>query len=139
MSTPADPPALAAALTRVPDVPHWVDTRGMLESGRAEVWFAPSADTARDGFVVTMPDRALASVVGAAPATLIDAVIGRLSGDVNVTCRSLIRCLPCLRGGEPSFCVAADAFRRAPKNWWHPGAYLVPGAVCARSGATARP
>lgn len=77
-------PALAAALTRVPDVPHWVDTRGMLESGRAEVWFAPSADPARDGFVVTMPDRALASVVGTAPGSLIEAAIGRLSGDVNV-------------------------------------------------------
>jgi len=84
MSAPADPSALAAALTRVPDVPHWVDTRGMLESGRAEVWFAHSADTARDGFVVTMPDRALASVVGPAPGTLIEATIDQLAGDVNV-------------------------------------------------------
>lgn len=84
MSTRDDTSALAAALTRVPDVPHWVDTRGMLESGRAEVWFAHSADTARDGFVVTMSDMALASVVGAAPGVLIEAAIDQLSGDVSV-------------------------------------------------------
>ena len=84
MSTRDDSPALAAALTRVPDIPYWVDTRGMLESGRAEVWFADAAHTAHDGFVVTMADMALASVVGAAPGVLIEAAIGQLSGDVSV-------------------------------------------------------
>jgi hypothetical protein len=39
---------IAFALTRVPDLPRWVDTRGMLLSGRADVHAAADAD---GGFV----------------------------------------------------------------------------------------
>jgi RimJ/RimL family protein N-acetyltransferase len=75
--------ATRLALTRVPDEPRWVDTRGMLLSGRASGRFpGHQLDTA--GFVVAVSDSALASVVGKAEASLIADVIGGLAGDVNV-------------------------------------------------------
>jgi RimJ/RimL family protein N-acetyltransferase len=43
---------LADTLTRVPDVPRWIDTRGMLLSGRADVLAAPASqpgDAGSDG------------------------------------------------------------------------------------------
>jgi hypothetical protein len=64
-------PAEEAALARVPDVPQWVDTRGMLLTGRAAVSFPPTAQFTRDGFVVELAARALISVVDAPPAALI--------------------------------------------------------------------
>ena len=42
--TPGDGSLVDFALTRAPDLPRWVDTRGMLLSGRAEV-FAPAGAT----------------------------------------------------------------------------------------------
>ena len=79
-------PAEKAALARVPDVPQWVDTRGMLLTGRAVVWFPPAAQLTRDGFVVELAARALISVVGAPPAGLIAERAQALPGDVNVLC-----------------------------------------------------
>ncbi len=38
-----------AALDRVLDLPQWVDTRGMLLTGRAVVSFAPAADFHSEG------------------------------------------------------------------------------------------
>lgn len=82
MSTAAE----QAALARVPDVPAWVDTRGMLLTGRAFVSFAPGANLHTDGFVVELASRALVSVVGRPPAPLIAERVGCLVGDVNVLC-----------------------------------------------------
>ncbi len=75
------------ALARVPDVPQRVDTRGMLLSGRAEVDFPSAPESLADGFVVSLPDVALVSVVGRPPRTLISEVVERLEGDVNVLCQ----------------------------------------------------
>jgi len=85
MVTPAsgDRNLLALALTRVPDLPRWVDTRGMLLSGRATV-VAAAAPAADDGFVVLMRDAALASVVGRPPADVVRAAVATLQADVNV-------------------------------------------------------
>lgn len=82
--TPADRALLAFALTRVPDLPRWIDTRGMLLSGRAEVIAPPRADGAVDGVIVVVPDLALAAIAGRPPASTIAAVIASLSGGVNV-------------------------------------------------------
>jgi hypothetical protein len=82
--TPGDRALLAFALTRVPDLPQWVDTRGMLLSGRATVIAPPRADGAVDDVIVVVPDLALASIAGRPPAAAIASVIGSLSGDVNV-------------------------------------------------------
>lgn len=75
---------LAGALTRVPDLPRWVDTRGMLLSGRAVV-HAEGPDLSH--FVAVVPDAALASVVGRPSATLVAGVVASLAGDVNVLCQ----------------------------------------------------
>ena len=80
------PSPLEAALRRVPDRPEWVDTRGMLLTGRAEVHFASPADLAQGGFVVCLASRALMSVVGEPPARLVADAAARLTGDVNVLC-----------------------------------------------------
>jgi RimJ/RimL family protein N-acetyltransferase len=82
MSTAAD----EAARARIPDVPAWVDTRGMLLTGRAVVSFAPGANFATDGFVVELASRALVSIVGRPPAALIAGRVRNLEADVNVLC-----------------------------------------------------
>jgi hypothetical protein len=78
--TPGDTALLGRALTRVPDLPQWIDTRGMLLSGRAVV----AAPSGHDGFIVVVPDLALASIVGCPPASQIAGVLATLAGDVNV-------------------------------------------------------
>jgi hypothetical protein len=75
------------ALERVPDEPGWVDTRGMLLSGRAQVAFPPEPEAAADGFVVWIPDAALMSIVGRPPGSLILDVAESLEGDVNALCQ----------------------------------------------------
>jgi RimJ/RimL family protein N-acetyltransferase len=82
--TPAAGNRLAAALARVPDQPRWVDTRGMLLSGRAVVHAAPGSDLSRDGFLIAVPDASLASIVGAPSPDEIRNVVGLLRGDVNL-------------------------------------------------------
>ena len=74
---------VALALTRVPDLPRWIDTRGMLLSGRGVVHAPPSSD-ASSGLIVVVRDSALVSIVGRTPESRITEVIGTLSGDVNV-------------------------------------------------------
>jgi GNAT superfamily N-acetyltransferase len=74
----------AEALERLPDEPRWLDVRGMLLSGRAEVRTAPGEHPSHDGFVVVVPDASIVAVVGQPPAsTILDAAAG-LGGDVNV-------------------------------------------------------
>ncbi len=104
MSTAAD----EAALARVPDVPAWVDTRGMLLTRRAVVSFAPGANLDTDGFVVELPSRALVSVVGRPPGTLIAGRVRRLEGDVNVLCAM----------------ETADAVESALPGWQRHGALI---------------
>ncbi len=72
------------ALTRVPDLPHWVDTRGMLLSGRAIVRARAGSDPADDPFIALVPDVALASIVGEPGVEDIRAAVHSLAGDVNV-------------------------------------------------------
>jgi RimJ/RimL family protein N-acetyltransferase len=84
---PADSPnrsLVLRALTRVPDLPRWIDTRGMLLSGRAEVATGGEPELSSDGFVVLVPDAALASIVGRPPANTIRDSVAALSGEVNV-------------------------------------------------------
>jgi GNAT superfamily N-acetyltransferase len=71
------------ALSRVPDLPQWIDTRGMLLSGRARV-LVPEAPDGPSGVIVVVPDSALASIVGRPPAQTIARTIAALRGDVNV-------------------------------------------------------
>lgn len=71
---------LALALTRVPDAPRWIDTRGMLLSGRATVFAADASG----GFVAAVPDAALASIVGRPPAGIVRQALAALRGDVNL-------------------------------------------------------
>lgn len=75
------------ALIRVPDLPHWVDTRGMLLSGRAIVRARAGSDPAEDPFIALVPDAALASVVGDAIDDDIRMAVRSLRGDVNVLCQ----------------------------------------------------
>ena len=77
--TPGDGSLVDFALTRAPDLPRWIDTRGMLLSGRAEVFAAAAA-----GAIVVVRDSALASIAGRPPADAIATVVRSLSGDVNV-------------------------------------------------------
>jgi RimJ/RimL family protein N-acetyltransferase len=79
--TSANASAVAAALTRVPDVPRWIDTRGMLLSGRAMAIASADGD---DGFIVVVRDLALASIVGRPSPRAIADAIAALAGDVNV-------------------------------------------------------
>lgn len=72
------------ALTRVPDLPRWIDTRGMLLSGRAVVATGGEPELSSDGFVVFVPDAALASIVGRPAANTIRDSVASLSGEVNV-------------------------------------------------------
>jgi GNAT superfamily N-acetyltransferase len=80
--TPGGTTLIAVALTRVPDLPRWIDTRGMLLSGRSQVC-AP-AGGAEASMIVAVPDAALASVVGCPPVDALLDVVSSLAGDVNV-------------------------------------------------------
>jgi hypothetical protein len=80
----ADWPA-GRALAQVPDLPEWVDTRGMLLTGRARVSGTPGDPSS--GFVVELASRALVSVVGDPPPSLIGERARQLEGDVNVLCQ----------------------------------------------------
>jgi RimJ/RimL family protein N-acetyltransferase len=71
------------ALTLVPDLPRWIDTRGMLLSGRAEV-HTPLDHGAPPGLIVIVRDSALVSIVGCPPASSITDAIAPLSGDINL-------------------------------------------------------
>jgi hypothetical protein len=84
----ADRLTLEAALRRVPDRPRWVDTRGMLLSGRARVAAAAGADLARDGFLVVAPDASLAAIVGQPAPDVIRRALSTLGGDVNLLAQS---------------------------------------------------
>jgi hypothetical protein len=89
MDRPAgDRARIAAALQRVPDDPRWVDTRGMLLSGRAIVRAPDDADLRRDGFLVIAADVSLVGVVGAPAGADVRAVVGSLAGDVNLLAQS---------------------------------------------------
>jgi len=77
-------PSERAALARVPDHPRWVDTRGMLLTGRAVVSFHQPAHLDTDGFVVELASRALLSAFDNPPASLIAQRARALAGDVNV-------------------------------------------------------
>jgi GNAT superfamily N-acetyltransferase len=80
--TPASRSLIALALSRVPDLPRWIDTRGMLLSTRSLV-FAPAGSLGSD-VVAAVPDAALASIVGRPPrATMREALLS-LTGDANV-------------------------------------------------------
>ena len=70
------------ALTRAADEPRWIDTRGMLLSGRARVY----ADLAHveAGVIVAVPDSALVAVAGRPDPPLITRIVTELAGDVNV-------------------------------------------------------
>ena len=83
-SAPGNSGPIAAALTRVPDLPRWVDARGMLLSGRATVSATAGADLSRDGFVIAVRDSALAAIVGNPSPALIGETLAALPGDVNV-------------------------------------------------------
>jgi RimJ/RimL family protein N-acetyltransferase len=78
---------LDVALERVPDDPWRVDTRGMLLSGRADVSFPQQPEAAADGFIVTMRDAALVSIVGRPPRAMIHDIVTSLEGTVNVLCQ----------------------------------------------------
>lgn len=83
-SAPGNRRLVDHALTRVPDLPRWIDTRGMLLSGRAVVAAPDQSELSNDGFVVLVPDVALASIVGRPPESTVRASLGSLSGEVNV-------------------------------------------------------
>jgi RimJ/RimL family protein N-acetyltransferase len=74
---------IPVALTLVPDLPRWIDTRGMLLSGRAEV-HALTAGGDLPGLIVVVRDSALVSIVGRPSESSIADAIAPLSGDVNV-------------------------------------------------------
>jgi GNAT superfamily N-acetyltransferase len=80
--TPGIARHVTLALIRVPDLPQWIDTRGMLLSGRSVV-FAPR-DAEGGDLVAVVPDAALASVVGRPAPGLLRHAVGSLAGDVNV-------------------------------------------------------
>jgi hypothetical protein len=99
-------PAEAAALARVPDLPQWVDTRGMLLTGRAVVTFPSPAHFDSDGFVVELASRALLSAIDDPPTELIRQRVDSMEGDVNVLCAGR----------------AADAVAKALPSWIPRGA-----------------
>ena len=82
--TPGDPARLTAALARVPDQARWVDTRGMLLSGRAMVHARPEGDPSGEAFLVVVRDASLVGVVGDAAGLDLPSLVASLSGDVNV-------------------------------------------------------
>jgi GNAT superfamily N-acetyltransferase len=82
--TPGASSLAAVALTRVPDLPRWIDTRGMLLSGRAEVRGPAGPLESIPGLIVCVRDAALVSIVGRPAESDIAEVIGTLAGDVNV-------------------------------------------------------
>lgn len=80
--TPGSGSLVSLALSRVPDLPRWVDTRGMLLSGRSVV-VAPSGTGDAD-MIAAVPDAALVSVVGRPPLDAVRKAVSSLAGDVNV-------------------------------------------------------
>jgi GNAT superfamily N-acetyltransferase len=82
--TPAAASLTALALTRVPDEPRWIDTRGMLLSGRAEIHRSTLGSGSVPGFIVVVRDAALVSIVGRPAEADISTVIASISGDVNL-------------------------------------------------------
>jgi GNAT superfamily N-acetyltransferase len=74
----------AFALTRVPDEPRWIDTRGMLLSGRASVVAPSAAPGTMPGAIVVVADSALASIIDRPEPHAIGNVVASLPGDVNV-------------------------------------------------------
>jgi GNAT superfamily N-acetyltransferase len=80
--TPGSAALISLALTRVPDLPRWIDTRGMLLSARSIV-FAP-AGAPGGGLVAAVPDAALASVIGRPPRATLRKALLSLDGDINV-------------------------------------------------------
>ncbi|MEO7275573.1 MAG: GNAT family N-acetyltransferase [Vicinamibacterales bacterium] len=73
-----------AALDRVPDHPRWVDTRGMLLTGRARVAFLELAHLDTDGFVVELASRALLSAIDRPAPSLVAQRAQAMAGDVNL-------------------------------------------------------
>lgn len=80
--TPDTASRISLALTRIPDLPRWIDTRGMLLSGRSVV-FAPSGPAEAD-MITAVPDAALASVIGRPPLEALRQAVSSLAGDLNV-------------------------------------------------------
>jgi len=74
----------ALALTRVPDEPRWIDTRGMLLSGRASVIGHSTSAGIIPGAIVVVADSALASIIDRPEPHAIADVVASLPGDVNV-------------------------------------------------------
>jgi hypothetical protein len=114
-------PAEEAALARVPDLPQWVDTRGMLLTRRAIVTFPSSARLDRDGFVVELASRALLSAIDNPPIGLIAERALSMRGDVNVLCTT----------------DTADVVARALPSWMPRGVSLhaLPGVAAWESDA----
>jgi hypothetical protein len=126
--TPAESRLTAVALTRVPDLPRWIDTRGMLLSGRARVYAPAASDGTIPGAVVVVPDSALVSIVARPSAETISRVVASLSGDVNVLAqmedadyvggvltgwgrqRAIIHILPAVPAWEPESGSTARVF-----------------------------
>ena len=75
-----------AALARVPDLPQWIDTRGMLHTGRALVTFPSSQRLFSDGFVVELASRALLSAIDNPPGEIVAERACAMQGEVNVLC-----------------------------------------------------
>lgn len=132
---------LAGALRRVPDLPRWIDTRGMLLSGRAVV----HADgPGRSQFIAVVPDAALASVVGRNPAALVAGVVASLAGDVNVLSQmedadAVAAALP---GWRPQRALLHTLQRRAPSEDLRTGDGIdrdAPKLPTAGARATCRP
>jgi hypothetical protein len=82
--TPGDGSLVDVALNLAPDLPRWVDTRGMLLSARAEVFAPAHAGGTVEGAIVVVRDAALVSIAGRPPADAVASVVSSLSGDVNV-------------------------------------------------------
>ena len=127
---PGDAGLLPLALTRVPDLPRWIDARGMLLSGRATVSGGRRADLSRDGFVIAVRDSALAAVVGRPSPGLIAETLATLPGDVNLLAQmedaetaavalptwrrrvAILHVLPGVMGGESDADPQARVFTR---------------------------
>jgi GNAT superfamily N-acetyltransferase len=114
-------PAEQAALARVPDVPQWVDTRGMLLTGRALVSFPLDPHFPSDGFVVELASRALLSAIDNPPGSLVAERALAMAGDVNVLC-------------APD---TADSVAQALPEWVRRGVRLhaLPGVMAWERGA----
>ncbi|MFQ5792190.1 MAG: hypothetical protein ACE5JI_17105, partial [Acidobacteriota bacterium] len=72
-------PDLSSLTRRLPDIPRWVETRGMLLSGRCETFRSDE-----DGFVVRGTSGKLVSVVGAPAQSDILAAVARTGDGAEV-------------------------------------------------------